>query len=68
MTKSKKRKRKSEKPLTLPEAQEAWERFWANTRIVGFELDEEGEKTPIRTGVQRIMPESYGKFDFKNNP
>ena len=67
MTKPKKRKR-SDKQLTLPEAHEAWERFWSNTRIIGFEVDEEGEKKAIRTNVQRIMPPSYGRFDFKNNP
>ena len=68
MTKPKKRKSESDKILTLPEALEAWERFWANTRIIGFEVDEEGEKKVIRTNVQRIMPPSYGRFDFKNNP
>lgn len=68
MTKPKKRKRTSDKILTLPEALEAWERFWANTRIIGFEVDEEGEKRAIRTNVQRIMPANYGRFDFKNNP
>ena len=45
-----------DKQLTLPEAHEAWERFWANTRIIGFEVDEAGEKRAIRTNVQRIMP------------
>ena len=64
MTKPK--KRKSEKLLTLPEAQKAWERFWSNTRILGFTEDEYGEKQAIRTDVQRIMPENYGSLNFTN--
>ena len=52
--------------LTLPEAHEAWERFWSNTRILGFTEDKHGDKQAIRTGIQRIMPENYGSLNFKN--
>jgi hypothetical protein len=64
MTKPK--KRKIEKLLTLPEVHKAWERFWSNTRILGFTEDEHGDKQAIRTDVQRIMPENYGSLNFKN--
>ena len=65
MTKPK--KRKSKKPLTLPEAHQAWGHFWSNTRIIGFEVGKDGEKHAIRTGIQRIMPEAYdgGSMDFR---
>ena len=64
MRKPKKKKKKSEKTLTLPEAHEAWERFWSNTRILGFEVGKDGEKHAIRTGIQRIMPGGAG-LDFR---
>lgn len=60
-----KKKKKSEKTLTLPEAHEAWERFWSNTRILGFEVGKDGEKHAIRTGIQRVMPGGAG-LDFRN--
>ena len=59
-----KKKKKSEKTLTLPEAHEAWERFWSNTRILGFEVGKDGEKHAIRTGIQRVMPGAG--LDFRN--
>ena len=47
---------KSERMLTLPEAQEGWKYFWSNTRVIRFEVGEDGEKRPVRSKVQRVVP------------
>ena len=56
-TKTKRRRvRKSERMLTLPEAQEAEKRFWSNTQVIRFEVGSDGEKRPVRSKVQRVVP------------
>jgi len=52
----KKRVRKRERMLTLPEAQEAEKRFWSNTQVIRFEVGSDGEKRPVRSKVQRVVP------------
>ena len=52
----KKRVRKRERMLTLPEAQEAEKRFWSNTQVIRFEVGSDGEKRPVRSNVQRVVP------------
>ena len=54
--KKKKRVRKREPMLTLPEAQEAEKRFWSNTQVIRFEVGSDGEKRPVRSKVQRVVP------------
>ena len=57
MTKTKRRRvRKSERMLTLPEVQEAEKRFWSNTQVIRFEVGSDGEKRPVRSNVQRVVP------------
>ena len=48
--------RKSERMLTLPEVQEAEKRFWSNTQVIRFEVGSDGEKRPVRSNVQRVVP------------
>ena len=57
MTK-RKRVRKRERMLTLPEAQEAEKRFWSNTEILRFEIGEDRKKRPVRSKVQRVVPKN----------
>ena len=52
----KKRVRKRERMLTLPEVQEAEKRFWSNTQVIRFEVGSDGEKRPVRSNVQRVVP------------
>ena len=52
----KKRVRKRERMLTLPEVQEAEKRFWSNTQVIRFEVGSDGEKRPVRSKVQRVVP------------
>ena len=52
----KKRVRKRERMLTLPEVQEAEKRFWSNTQVIRFEGGSDGEKRPVRSNVQRVVP------------
>ena len=59
----KKRVRKRERMLTLPEAQEAEKRFWSNTQGLRFEVGSDGEKRPVRSKVQRVVPSDF--FDFR---
>ncbi len=61
-TKTKKRVRKRERMLTLPEAQEAEKRFWSNTEVIRFEVGRDGEKRPVRSKVHRVVPSDF--FDF----
>ena len=63
-TKKRKRVTKSERMLTLPEAQEGWKYFWSNTRVIRFEVGEDGEKRPVRAKTQRIMPRT-DYLDFR---
>jgi len=51
-----KRVRKRERMLTLPEVQEAEKRFWGNTQVIRFEVGSDGEKRPVRSKVQRVVP------------
>ena len=60
----KKRVRKRERMLTLPEAQEAEKRFWSNTQVIRFEVGSDGEKRPVRAKTQRIMPRT-DYLDFR---
>ena len=63
-TKTKRRRvRKSERMLTLPEVQEAEKRFWSNTQVIRFEVGSDGEKRPVRSKVQRVVPSDF--FDFR---
>ena len=48
--------RKSERMLTLLEAQEAEKRFWSNTQVIRFEVGSDGAKRPVRSKVQRVVP------------
>ena len=59
----KKRVTKREPMLTLPEAQEAEKRFWSNTQVIRFEVGSDGEKRPVRSKVQRVVPSDF--FDFR---
>ena len=63
MTK-RKRVRKRERMLTLPEAQEAEKRFWSNTQVIRFEVGSDGEKRPVRSKVQRVVPRN-DYLDFR---
>ena len=63
MTK-RKRVRKRERMLTLPEAQEAEKRFWSNTQVLRFEVGSDGEKRPVRSKVQRVVPRN-DYLDFR---
>lgn len=65
MTKTKRRRvRKSERMLTLPEVQEAEKRFWSNTQVIRFEVGSDGEKRPVRSKVQRVVPRN-DYLDFR---
>ena len=64
-TKTKRRRvRKSERMLTLPEVQEAEKRFWSNTQVIRFEVGSDGEKRPVRSKVQRVVPRN-DYLDFR---
>ena len=56
--------RKSERTLTLPEVQEAEQRFWSNTQVIRFEVGSDGEKRPVRSKVQRVVPRN-DYLDFR---
>ena len=56
--------RKSERMLTLPEVQEAEKRFWSNTQVIRFEVGSDGEKRPVRSKVQRVVPRN-DYLDFR---
>ena len=60
----KKRVRKRERMLTLPEVQEAEKRFWSNTQVIRFEIGSDGEKRPVRSKVQRVVPRN-DYLDFR---
>ena len=50
--------------LNYPEVMEAWQRFWGNTRILRFEINDKGEKVAIRSNTLRVMPQ-HKDLDFK---
>ena len=56
MRTKRRRVRKSERMLTLLEAQEAEKRFWSNTQVIRFEVGSDGAKRPVRSKVQRVVP------------
>ena len=50
--------------LTLPEVQEAEKRFWGNTQVIRFEVGSDGQKRPVRSKVQRVVPRN-DYLDFR---
>ena len=60
----KKRVRKRERMLTLPEVQEAEKRFWSNTQVLRFDVGSDGQKRPVRSKVQRVVPRN-DYLDFR---
>ena len=58
MRTKRRRVRKSERMLTLLEAQEAEKRFWSNTQVIRFEVGSDGQKRPVRSKVQRVVPKN----------
>ncbi len=64
MSGKRKRKPKTEIMLTSLEALAGWKYFWSNTRVIRFEVGEDGEKRPVRAKTQRVMPRT-DYLDFR---